>query len=149
MSTVENAELKYLWTATFEDGTEIVEPADDRYSKLAEGEDGPSAFRDVLDKQEQSKLVTFHLTNVETGDKIGVDLETGQFAINGVAFDAHEQNLDAAHKELQIVFHREVREDTVARQTDLSTVSKTHYINRYFIGWQVKGENITQTVAVS
>lgn len=149
MSTVSGT-LKYLWSALFEDGTQIDEPADDRYSKHDDTAEGnPSAFRDVLDKEEESKLVAFWLTNVETGDKIGVDLTTGQFAINGVPFDAHGQLVDLSNKELKVVFHREVRKDTVVSATTLEEQDVHHYINRYFIGFQVVGESTVQTVAVS
>lgn len=149
MSTVAQ-DFKYLWTAIFRDGTEITQPEDDHYSKHDDSvENNPSAFRDVLDKQKESKLVAFYLENVVTADRIGVDLESGQFGINSIAFEAQPQNLDLSSKELEIVFFREVRKDTVMGVADWEEKRVDHYINRYFIGWQVKGENIIQTVALS
>lgn len=148
MSTVKGP-LRYLWTAVFDDGTELKQPKNDHYSKHdKEAETNPSAFRYIVDKQKKAKLLVFYLENVETGDKIGVDLETGQFAINGIAFYAHEQNLDVTDKELEIIYFREVRIDTEMAVMGWTEAGKKHYINRYFIGWQVKGKNIKQTVAV-
>lgn len=148
MSTV-NAPLKYLWTAYFEDGTSIEEPADDHYSKHdPEAEANPSAFRDLLDKEEESKLVMFVLNEVGGDTSVGVDLETGQFAINGVAFDAHSQQLDLSDKQLKIVFHREVQEHTSMNPVTWEEQGKVSHITRYFIGWQIVGEDTVQTVAV-
>lgn len=149
MSTVKGP-LKYLWTAVFDDGVEIKQPKNDHYSKHDKKAEGnPSAFLDVIDKQEKAKLLVFYLENVETGDKIGVDLETGQFAINGIAFDAHEQNLDVTDKELEIVYFREVRIDTEMAVMGWTEAGKKHYINRYFIGWQVKGMKDKALIAVN
>lgn len=148
MSTVAG-KLAYLWTANFEDGTEIVEPANDHYSKHdPKAEANPSAFRDVLDYEKNSKLLTFHLTSVATGDNIGVDLETGIFAINGVAFEAHPQNMDLRGRELQLIFFREIRKEMHIGNNTGATKGTDHYINRYFIGWQVKGSSVQQTIAV-
>lgn len=149
MSTVK-APLAFLWTANFEDGTELVEPKNDHYSKHdPKAESNPSAFRDVLDKEKESRLLTFHLTNVKTGDNIGVDLETGQFGINGIAFEAHPQLVDLTGKELQLIFFREVRIDRYMGNNTGKDEGSDHYINRYFIGWQIKGSSVQQTVAVS
>lgn len=143
MSTV-NSELKYLWTAVFEDGTQIEQPVNDHYTKHDDSSEGnPSAFRDVLDKKKESKLTYFYLIGVEKSVVVGVNLITGKFYIDSIEFDAHPQNLDLSNEELQIVFHREVRRDT-----NLDGEVLKHYVNRYFIGWQVKGKNITQTIAV-
>lgn len=148
MSTT-NQELKYLWTAFFEDGTIIKQPENDQYSKHDPSAEGnPSAFRDVLDKEEESPLVMFLLASPENNSIIGVDLRTGRFTINNVEFDAHDQNLDLSNKELKIVFFREVRRDTIMGVADWKEKEVEHYINRYFIGWQIVGEGIAQTVAV-
>lgn len=148
MSTT-NQELKYLWTAFFEDGTIIKQPENDQYSKHDPSAEGnPSAFRDVLDKEEESRLVMFLLASPENNSIIGVDLRTGRFTINNVEFDAHDQNLDLSNKELKIVFFREVRRDTIMGVADWKEKEVKHYINRYSIGWQIVGEGIAQTVAV-
>lgn len=149
MSTVAK-DFKYLWSAVFEDGTVINQPEDDLYSKAdPKSENNPSAFRDVLDKQKEAKLVFFYLARQDLVPEvnIGVDLVTGQFEANGIRFDAHEQNLDLSTKELQIVFHREVRKDTIMG-SNWEEQGVNHYINRYFIGWQIVGENTVQTIAV-
>lgn len=148
MSTV-NQELKYLWSAIFQDGTQIDQPADDRYSKHDDKAEGnPSAFRDVLDKQKESKLVLFGLADAITKDLvIAVNLTNGQFITESITFDAHPQNLDLSDKELQVVFHREVRRDTTMDE-NWEEKDENHYINRYFVGWQIVGENTVQTIAV-
>lgn len=146
MSTI-NQPLKYLWIAYFQDGSIIEQPENDTYSKPWPDENKPSAFRDVVDKEKESKLIMFILRNVETGDQVGVDLETGVFAINGVPFEAQTQNLEVIGKELQIVFFREVRREQRVG-LNLEPTEEKAYVNRYFIGWQIKGEDVTQTVAL-
>ncbi len=75
--------LKYLWTAAFEDGHIISQPADDRYSKHDDtAEWNPSAFRDVQEYSE-SPLSAFALSFVgKPNDGFSVFLRNGLFFID-------------------------------------------------------------------
>ena len=78
--------LKYLWEATFKDGTMISQPSDDRYSKHDDtAEHNPSAFRDLLDHQEVSPLEFFALVGQDR-QIYAVSLDTGEFFVNGTTF---------------------------------------------------------------
>ena len=78
--------LKYLWEATFKDGTMISQPPDERYSKHDDtAEHNPSAFRDILDHQEVSPLEFFALVGQDR-QLYAVCLETGEFFVNGTTF---------------------------------------------------------------
>ncbi len=78
--------LKYLWEATFKDGTMISQPPDDRYSKHDDkAEHNPSAFRDLLDHQETSELEFFALVGQDR-QIYAVSLDTGEFFVNGTTF---------------------------------------------------------------
>lgn len=151
MSTVPDP-LKYLFIATFEDGTKIIQTPDDRASDYdPEAEHNASAFRDVVAMSKLSKLLWFGLFMADDPDHnpfAAVRLDDGMFELNGWTFQAHPQNLDLSDKELEVVFFREVRKDKVMSR-DKTQQEIRHYVNRYIIGWQIKGENFTQTVCIA
>lgn len=74
----------YLWTAVFADGTNIHQPPDDRYSKHDDtAEYNPSAFRDILDKMQESKLVGFDLSSTDGHHRCYLDMLSRSFYIDG------------------------------------------------------------------
>lgn len=74
----------YLWTAIFADGTHIHQPPDDRYSKHDDtAEYNPSAFRDILDKMQESKLVGFDLSSTDGHHRCYLDMLSRSFYIDG------------------------------------------------------------------
>jgi len=78
--------LKYLWQATFKDGTIIRQPLDDCYSKHDDNaEHNPSAFRDIIEYQEKSPLEYFALYGRDN-QVFAVNIKTGKFYVNGTTF---------------------------------------------------------------
>jgi hypothetical protein len=135
--------LKYLFTATFADGSKLVQTLEDQ-SVLEP--DKRSAFFDVLAKAKQTPLVRFELTEGE--QTYAVDLTDGHFEHNGVVFavsdglDPNEaQNLAGATRE--IVFWR--RHSHEIRMMD--GVELGHNV-RYDLGWQanVNGKNVQRLI---
>lgn len=128
MSTV-STPLKYLWSATYKDGSQFDQPANDRSKNHDDNADwNPSAFRDI----DQDNLRSFALYDRVTGTTIvDVDLETGLFNIAGVEFSQEDQNFQPVGNR-KLMYFREVRQESVGG------VVRAPYINRYFIGWEAK-----------
>lgn len=133
MSTVPG-KLSAWWSAYFEDGHVIDQPDDDRYSKHVEGaEHNPSAFRDVIDYQEKSKLTQFHLIK---GSKIyGIDLEHGTFFLNPGNFEFSFEGQNEILTDRQVIFFREVLQHNTANGG-----VQPPYVNRYFFGYKGRNE---------
>ena len=73
----------YLWTAIFADGTRIQQPSNDRYSKHDDNaEYNPSAFRDILDKQQESELIGFELKSVDGLHACFLNMQSRSFVID-------------------------------------------------------------------
>jgi len=134
MSTTTQS-LKYLWTAVFDDGRVIEQPADDRYSKhLDTAEWNPSAFRDVLDYSEEHNLATFVLKDVTDGyAEYGIDLGDGMFWTwnpeGSLEFSLEDEPLT----ERKIIFFREMYQ-----QQELGKEAGEPFVNRYVIGYEGK-----------
>lgn len=141
--------LKYLFTATFEDGSQIRQTLEDRSELEPEKR---SAFYDVLKRAETTPLVSFALTEHERpGTTFSVDLRDGHFEHNGVAFDvsdgldSNEKGTISAWSHRQIVFwRRHTHEVRVADGAELN-----HSI-RYDLGWQanVGGKNYQRIIHI-
>lgn len=141
--------LKYLFTAYFEDGT-LIDQGDDK-SLLDEKR---SRFFDVLEYEKTSKLVRFSLISAEVGegiltDEYSVDLTTGVFSVNGVEFEACDQNFIPTEP-LRIVYFRETRVEKNVMTTTGKVISERFYVNKYYIGWQTtyNGTNYQRTIAI-
>lgn len=146
--------LKWLFVAHFSDGTSIKQTQEDKCTTRDDGTG--SAFTDVLAREDE--LVGFELVRTDGKASAFVDLPTGNFMINGVAFNAHNQNFNPKRYKLKLIYFRETRvekeakgvvqNDGSVKQSDIGT--PRHFTNRYFIGWQTttpKG-NVQQTIAV-
>lgn len=153
---VEREPLQWLFIAFFKDGSTINQtPLDRSYRHDENKEANPSAFTDVLEREED--LVAFELHHID-GDKIAsVYLDTGLFAVNGVPLQLHEQNFEPENHALKLVYFRENRIDRVINgvvNEDMSVSQEDagirHYVNRYFIGWttEVNGKEKQVTLAV-
>lgn len=122
--------FKYLWEATFKDGTMIRQPLDDRYSKHDDtAEHNPSAFRDLLDYQEKSSLQFFALVGHDR-QIFAVNMETGEFFVNGTTF-----MLDQPMEELtdrKLIYFRTGRVESAER---------VPYIYAYNFGYEGKDSN--------
>lgn len=106
--------FKYRWGATFADGHTLKQPEDDRYSKhIDSAAHNFSSFKDLLDYQEISPLQIFSL-NGRDGQIYAVNLETGEFFVNGTVF-----MLDQPLEELQdrkVIYFRTNRMNMVTRE---------------------------------
>jgi len=151
--------LKYLFTATFEDG-KVIQQSPEDFSQIdppVRDENGilqgRSAFHDVLTYEEISPLVTFELQEQGifglVANKFSVDLRTGLFTVNGLQFNAAEQ-LFIPTAPFQIVFCRETHRQQDISQKDGRVVAERIYVNRYLIGWKTtwKNEKYQVTIAV-
>lgn len=150
--------LSWLFTATFADGTEIVQTPQDKPA-VPRKDGGGSAMTDVTAYQEKSKLVAFRLDHTSTDEFVIVDLVNGNFVINGRAFSAHNQNFRPEAHDLELVFFREKLEQQNVTATVMSDgtieysnpTNVTSYVNRYFMGWKTIKKNkqvLQHTVAV-
>lgn len=74
----------YRWTARFDGGVSIEQPADDRYSKHDDSlEHNPSAFRDILDEIDRGGVLQgLELVSVDGKHINWVNLQDGMFYIN-------------------------------------------------------------------
>jgi hypothetical protein len=128
----------YSYTAIFEDGTAIVRDCNDPIGdKCLSDPNGANRFTDVLNKEKESKLISFVVHNEHF--KWGVDLVEGSFSVNGTRFYQHRPDLDG-YKDFRIVWYR-----TVRRHLDQVTGKEIRAeIIGYGLGWQTthNGENI-------
>jgi hypothetical protein len=127
----------YSFTAVYEDGT-IIEQNETDTSERVEGK---SRFTDVLDKENESKLVSFVIHNNEKS--FGVDLTDGHFEVNGIPFFQHRPEL-VNYKDFRIIYFR-----TVQRVYNVQTHDEVSSLaTAYTIGWQVThiGENVQKTI---
>lgn len=140
--------FRWLFIAHFEDGSEIVQEADDKSKTRTDGTG--SSFTDVLEIAKRKKLMAFTLRSVAgNAGHVTVDLVSGNFVVNGVPVCAHNQNFEPHRYPLELVYFRETRaEQTQTVKGDI--VSARHYVNRYFIGWKttVNGKDKQVTLAV-
>lgn len=128
--------LKYLFTATFQDGTVIQQDEQDKSPNDPEGK--KSQFWDVLEYEKHSPLIKFSLKKKILGlaaNEASVDLLTGKFSINGTEFDVADQNF-VITQPLRIVYFRETQKQQDVHVKTHTVIEERHFINRYFIGWQ-------------
>lgn len=132
--------LKYLFTATFEDGTIIAQPANDASVLNPQKR---SAYYDVEETRKTKKLVRFELRCIESGPAriFAVDMTDGHFEVNGVVFFMHG---DEQLGELRPVFFR--------RHTHTFTHggAETSHSMSYNLGWQcdIAGKEHTKVLKI-
>lgn len=142
-------QLKYLFVAVFEDGTIIRQTPDDRSSIDPEKR---SQFYDVL--QANKRIVKFSL--VGEGNKIGVDLITGIFNINGIDVLLESDKLPTIPEQFDLIFYRQRTEHfnityDKPSQKVLSVAQNNDNFCEYFIGWKctINGKEYKQKLAVA
>lgn len=146
--------FRWLFTAEFEDGSKVEQDMNDTCHCRTDGTG--SAFTDVLEREKTSPVTAFHLYNVNGREAVSVDLRTGAFIVNGTPINIHEQHFAADKHQLKLVYFRETRVDNDVKATveDDGSVTQSdgfnarHYVNRYFIGWDVVGKNKQAILAV-
>lgn len=117
--------LKYLFTATFADGSTIEQTAED---KSAIEPEKRSQFYDVMQRSEQTPLIAFVLKG--EGHEYGVDLRDGHFEIDGTPFRFHE---DLETHSFKIVFWRNHTHDFLVSRTEDKEI---RHVVVYRIGWE-------------
>lgn len=129
--------LKYLFTATFEDGTVIEQTQEDR-SVL--DPDKRSCFYDVVEKEKESPLVKFTLKG--SGHEYGVDLVDGHFEVDGLPFNMIKGTLP----EYRIIYYR-----NVTRHFNAADGEQTGSQFMYCIGWQCTddGKNYQRVMEIA
>jgi hypothetical protein len=125
--------------ATFEDGTQIVQNAEDR----SETTPDRNCYFDVMQRQLTVPLVCFVLFG-EGYPTFGVDLRDGHFEVNGVPFFQHMDPITGfrVHYFRNVAQHRTLHADgSVVESVDLG----------YSVGWEAehKGETITRFLRVN
>lgn len=139
---VDREPLTWLFAAHFEDGSIFRQPANDRSINHVEGaEHNPSAFSDVL--ANKKKLEAFSLVSTDGKRTVSVSLITGEFFVDGLKIDAHNQHFEPSNYELELVYFRETRVVTTGGQIE------RHFVNRYFIGWRTMVNNKPKQVTLA
>jgi len=134
--------LQYLWTAWFDDGTVIKQPADDRYSKHEDDADNnPSAFRDIIDHQKKANLIYFDINDDVFA--YGIDLPSGRFGINGTWFSL--EDISNPIKDRKLIYYRTVDKDIVLNtvvekdgKTTTTIDEKEPRVIAYYFGYEGK-----------
>jgi hypothetical protein len=130
---------KYLFTATFQDGSVVKQTQEDR-SASAEGK---NAFYDVLQRIGEIESFSIEGENI----KASVDLNTGRFTLNNIMFQATDPSViskleDVTH--FRLVYFKRHRHNFGNDNQELS-----HDIEHH-IGWQttIDGKNYQQTISL-
>lgn len=153
----------YNFTATFEDGTQIVH--DMEQSDASTRFEGKTLFTDVLfkcgqlgkdndifkdkpellEEMESNKNALHSFVIHSDSQSLGVDLRDGHFELNGIPFFQHRSDIDN-YKDFRIMYFR-----TVVREINATNgESVDAYIKGYTVGWQVthNGENVQRIVSI-
>jgi hypothetical protein len=128
--------LKYLFKATFQDGSVIEQTPDDRSANDPENR---SQFFDALERSKNTRMTSFLLQG--QGHEYAVDLTDGHFEIDGVPFRMIEGMLPY----YEIVFFRRHTHDFVA-----GTGQETNHSIVYRLGWQCNddGKNYQRVMEI-
>lgn len=133
----------YSFTATFEDGSVVELNHKEENSDFSQSKEGGSRFTDVLEKEKESKLISFVLHNDQIS--AGVDLRDGHFELNGVPFFVHRPDREF-YKDFRIIYYRSMQQTY-----NQSSGETTGQCLGYVIGWQCNdkdGSNIQRTVII-
>jgi hypothetical protein len=132
--------LKYLFKVEFADGVLFEQNSEDK--SLIEPK--RSAFFDVLEREKESRILRFLLTN---GDHAYlVDLVDGHFEIDGMSFNCHE-TLPHDYPDRRLIFYRQHRHDFNSAGGAMG--EEINHTVEYFIGWQttINGKNYKETIS--
>lgn len=118
-----SANLKYLFTASFQDGSIYSQTESD----ISDTIPGKACFTELLDKNKVSPLEIFCL--VGDSHTYLVDLRDGHFEIDGVVFWLDTKELPVFNRRL--IFFRRHRHEFQS-----VVEAETNHIVSYRIGWQ-------------
>ncbi len=128
---------RLFFIATFTDGTQIFQNAEDKGSVADQ-----NCFFDALQKQLDVPLVCF-LLGAENLPTFGVDLQDGHFEVDRVPFFQHSEPL----RDFRLVYYRNVSQHRTINANG-STVDTAEV--GYDIGWEAdyKGEVIRRFLRI-
>jgi len=126
--------MKYLFGCSYENKTYY-----QREDDVSRTDETKSSFYDIKDKQ----IDRFWLNG--EGNRYEVDLRTGEFAINGIKFKLHDDELDdKLEGKLRLIYYR--------RHThSFQGTNETSHKIEFHIGWQMtdeKGKNYKQIIRI-
>lgn len=132
--------LKYLFQATYKDGSIYKQNKEDRSLHHAHG----SSYTDV----KQDQLKSFFL--FDNKNTFSVNLEDGHFEVNGVPFFMHAND---ALKNYRLIYFRNVQQHLTMQIKDRKEISREQTQGRiiYLLGWQTndeKGNNIQRVMEI-
>src|ERR1043165_5206228 len=125
----------YLFVASFEDGTQIFQDETD----ISRINPEKSQFFDVLEKEKESKLISFVLLG--QGAPFGVDLRDGHFEVAEVPFFLHRNDRQQL-SEFRIIYFRNLKHEINPVSGEMVSFLG------YTIGWQTtfEGKNIQKFI---
>lgn len=142
--------LKYLFKSEFSDGTTFTQTQED-VSKI---DPTRSAFYDILESK--SKIKKFTLSKFF--EHYSVNLETGEFEINGVTFEVETGKpppiIDGHPPELKLIYYRQHKQKmnvTVDTESGIVTNATPGSDDiTYFIGWEttINGKNYKKIIGI-
>lgn len=132
--------LKYLFTAFFKDGTQFVQNPEDKSETIP----GKSAYTDLCALGIEN-LKAFEIFDGST--RLGVNLETGFFNLNGREFAAHDHGEPLTN--FRLIYFRDRWEHQHTNKE-----RGTWYTNEiyFMVGWQANlpnGENIQRVITIA
>lgn len=133
----------YRFKAVYEDGSVLEQNESDK----SEIQEGKSRFFDVLEKEKQTKLLTFEIASDK--NTVRVSLVDGHFELNGVKFLQHRPDLNP-YTDFRLIYYR-----TVRRVVEMGGNHLDAQVLGYTIGWQVtekdadgKEKNVQKTLTI-
>lgn len=137
--------LRYLFVATFQDGSEIRQAPEDISALNSQR----SAFYDVLERVRQGIPVTyFELQDLDGIPRHAVDLRSGLFLSEGRILDIQPcQSPLPPGGRFELIYYRDRSATMTVRGGETVGATDTH---RYRIGWNcsIAGQQFTQTLIV-
>lgn len=133
----------FLFVANFADGTQFFQDQTD----ISRIDSTKNQFFDVLEKQKQTKLISFFFIPAEgNGNTYAVDLRDGHFEVNGTPFYLHRNELGEHYKDFRLIQCRRVEHLIDRNSKELIESS----IFCYILGWQTtfQGQNIQKTLKI-
>lgn len=156
-----NPMLKYLFTAKFEDGSEIIQTSED---KSVIDPIKRNTYYDLVQAQKTKKLVSFRLKEAIGERWFSVDLLDGHFEVNGIPFYMHEVENKEVHpieitnplqlKDFELVYFQSNTHTFRAAVQDgriLKAKEMGSQIKVFRFGWRTQhnGKNYQQIIQIS
>jgi len=136
---------KYKLHILFDDDSEW----DANDEDVSETDPTKSSFYDLM---QIKKPILAAVINDDKGHGLGINLQTGEFHLNGNTFQVDENPLPPMQRDL--IFFRQHQHDTSTKYEQdtgkIKSVKETDHRVKYFLGWKVNigGKNYQQVVGI-